>query len=62
MLLEVKELIRGVVSVKTIGELKKSDLDQMRGGDTSRHQAVEQDPTTRDRREFHRMRAERRRE
>jgi SpoIIAA-like len=30
MPLEVMELIRGVVSVKIIGELKKSDLDQMR--------------------------------
>jgi hypothetical protein len=28
--LEVMELISGVVSVKIIGELKKSDLDQMR--------------------------------
>jgi hypothetical protein len=30
MPLEVMELIRGVVSVKIIGELKKSDLDHMR--------------------------------
>ena len=30
MPLEVMDLIRGVVSVKIIGELKKSDLDQIR--------------------------------
>ena len=31
MALEVMELIRGVVSVKVTGELRKVDLEQMRG-------------------------------
>lgn len=31
MALEVMELIRGVVSVKITGELRKADLQQMRG-------------------------------